>query len=239
MPRLCWDGVIGELAGVIPRHRPRSRRLGRHRQGLLLRPVSLRLPPRALAAICQVLGLDEPVFFAGSSFGAELVARGTAERRWGWNVRAAVSITGTGGRLYRVPGGIERLSDYTPSLDAAARLTAMLVNSAEGMEDHFPASLRQQHDPGPLGGSERARPAEPLGGTSGPTGGLARAAAALRHPDPVGGGGRRSAAGAGMGRQDGRAGRLVLVDGRRWRPRAQPRAPRRDRPAAPDYFARH
>ena len=145
---LCWDGVIGELAGEYHVIAPDLVGWGGTDKVCYFdrSPYDFRL--EHLAAICQVLGLDEPVFFAGSSFGAELVARGTAERRWGWNVRAAVAITGTGGRLYRVPGGIERLSDYTPSLDAAARLTAMLVSSAEGMEDHFQRRFDNSMIPG-------------------------------------------------------------------------------------------
>ena len=135
--RLCWEGVIDELARDYHVIAPDLIGWGGTDKLCYFdrSPYDYRL--QHLAALCDTLGLDEPAFFAGSSFGAELVARGAAEPRWGWSVRAAVAITGTGGRLYRVPGGIERLSDYSPSLDAAARLTAMLVSSAEGMDDHF------------------------------------------------------------------------------------------------------
>ena len=145
---LCWDGVIDQLAA--DHHVIAPDLVGWGGTDKLCyfdrSPYDYRL--EHLASICHVLGLDEPVFFAGSSFGAELVVRGTAETRWGWNVRAAVAIAGTGGRLYRVPGGIERLSDYSPSLDAAARLTAMLVGSAEGMEDHFQRRFDNSMIPG-------------------------------------------------------------------------------------------
>ncbi len=134
---LCWEGVIGELTD---RYRVVAPDLigwgGTDKLCYFDRsPYDYRL--EHLAAVCRVLALDEPAFFAGSSFGAELVARGVAEPQWGWNARAAVAITGTGGRLYRVPGGIERLSDYTPSPAAARRLTAMLVHSTDGLDEHI------------------------------------------------------------------------------------------------------
>ena len=142
---LCWDGVIDRLA---EHHHVIAPDLigwgGTDKLCYFDRsPYDYRL--EHLGALCHVLGLDEPVFFAGSSFGAELVVRGTAETRWGWNVRAAVAIAGTGGRLYRVPGGIERLSDYTPSLEAAERLTAMLVDSTDGM-DGLEGHVRRRFD---------------------------------------------------------------------------------------------
>lgn len=145
---LCWDGVIDGLASDHYVIAPDLIGWGGTDKLCYFdrSPYDYRL--EHLGAICHVLGLDEPVFFAGSSFGAELVARGAAEPEWGWNVRAAVAITGTGGRLYRVPGGIERLSDYTPSLDAAARLTAMLVSSAEGMDEHFQRRFDNSMIPG-------------------------------------------------------------------------------------------
>ena len=145
---LCWDGVIDQLATDYHVIAPDLIGWGGTDKVCYFdrSPYDYRL--EHLAAICGVLGLDDPVFFAGSSFGAEIVARGTAEPRWGWNVRAAVAIAGTGGRLYRVPGGIERLSDYSPSLDAAARLTAMLVSSADGMDDHFQRRFDNSMIPG-------------------------------------------------------------------------------------------
>ena len=145
---LCWDGVIPELADEYHVIAPDLIGWGGTDKLCYFdrSPYDFRL--EHLAAIGGVLGLDEPVFFAGSSFGAELVARGTAEPQWGWNVRAAVAITGTGGRLYRVPGGIERLSDYTPSLEAAARLTAMLVSSAEGLDEHIQRRFDNSMIPG-------------------------------------------------------------------------------------------
>lgn len=133
---LCWGPVIDDLAA--DHHVLAPDLIGWGGTDKLCyfdrSPYDFRL--EHLAAVCSVLGLDDPVFFAGTSFGAELVVRGTAVPHWGWNVRAAVAITGTGGRLFRVPGGIEKLGDYTPSLEEAERLTGFFVTSTEGMEEH-------------------------------------------------------------------------------------------------------
>lgn len=145
---LCWEGVIAELADRY--HVVAPDLIGWGGTDKLCyfdrSPYDYRL--EHLAEVCRVLALDEPVFFAGSSFGAELVARGVAEPRWGWKARAAVAITGTGGRLYRVPGGIERLSDYTPSPEAARRLTAMLVHSTDGLDEHIQRRFEISMAPG-------------------------------------------------------------------------------------------
>ena len=134
---LCWDQVIAELSA--DHHVVAPDLIGWGATDKLCyfdrSPYDYRL--EHIAAVCDVLAPDEPVFFAGSSFGAELVVRGVAEPRWGWRARAAVAIAGTGGRLFRTPGGIEQLGDYTPSLEAAARLTGFLVASAEGMDEHI------------------------------------------------------------------------------------------------------
>ena len=145
---LCWEGVIPELSDAYHVIAPDLVGWGGTDKVCYFdrSPYDFRL--EHFAAVCRVLGLDDPVFFAGSSFGAEIVARGVAEPRWGWNARAAVAVTGTGGRLYRVPGGIERLSDYTPSLEAARRLTAMLVSSVEGLDDHIRRRFENSMIPG-------------------------------------------------------------------------------------------
>lgn len=145
---LCWDGVITELAADYHVIAPDLIGWGGTDKLCYFdrSPYDFRL--EHLASICDVLGLEEPICFAGSSFGAELVVRGTAQPQWGWNSRAVVAIAGTGGRLYRVPGGIERLSDYIPSLEAAARLTGYLVSSVEGLEEHIERRYQNSLIPG-------------------------------------------------------------------------------------------
>jgi pimeloyl-ACP methyl ester carboxylesterase len=96
-------------------------------------PYDFRL--QHFGALCETLCLDQ-VHAVGVSFGAELVCRATAQTEWKWPVRSAVAITGTGGRMFRVPGGIEKMSDYEPSLEAAGRITAMLVERMDGLDEH-------------------------------------------------------------------------------------------------------
>ncbi len=134
---LCWAGVIPELADEYHIIAPDLIGWGGTDKLCYFdrSPYDFRLDH--LASICHVLALDDPVFYVGSSFGAELVVRGVAESRWGWAPRAAIAVAGTGGRLYRMPGAIEQLSDYTPSLEAARKLTALLVSSIESLDDHI------------------------------------------------------------------------------------------------------
>jgi pimeloyl-ACP methyl ester carboxylesterase len=133
---LCWGEVADALAGDFHVLAPDLLGWGGSDKVNFFdrSPYDFRL--EHIGAVCRTFALDEPVHFAGVSFGGELVCRGTAQQRWGWLVRSAVSITGTGGRMFRVPGGIEQLSDYEPSLEAAARITGMLVESLDGLDDH-------------------------------------------------------------------------------------------------------
>lgn len=101
-----------------------------------------------IGAFLRTLEVTEPVVAVGSSFGAEIVVRGTAMPEWGWKVRGAVAIAGTGGRMFRVPGGIEQLGDYEPSLEAAARITSMLVDSTSGMDEHIRQRFQNSLTPG-------------------------------------------------------------------------------------------
>jgi pimeloyl-ACP methyl ester carboxylesterase len=145
---LCWGSVIDELASNYRIIAPDLLGWGASDKLCYFdrSPYDFRL--EHIAALLKTLAIDEPVFFAGSSFGAELVARGTAEAQWGWRPRASVSIAGTGGRMFRVPGGIEQLSDYEPSLAAAARLTSFFVESLDGMDDHIQQRFENSLIPG-------------------------------------------------------------------------------------------
>jgi pimeloyl-ACP methyl ester carboxylesterase len=145
---LCWEGVISELENEYHLVAPDLLGWGGSEKVCYFdrSPYDFRL--EHLASVCRTLTLDEPVFVIGSSFGAELAVRGTAEPKWAWSVRATVAISGTGGRLFRVPGGIERLSDYTPSLEAAQELTSYFVTSTEGMDDHVRRRYENSLTPG-------------------------------------------------------------------------------------------
>lgn len=134
---LCWGEVADALAGEFHILAPDLLGWGGSDKVNFFdrSPYDFRL--EHVGAVCRTLALDEPVHFAGVSFGAELVCRGTAQPQWGWPVLSAVSITGTGGRMFRVPGGIEQLSEYDPpTQEGAARITGMLVESLEGLDQH-------------------------------------------------------------------------------------------------------
>jgi pimeloyl-ACP methyl ester carboxylesterase len=139
---LCWAGVMTRLASDHHVLAPDLLGWGGTDKVCFFdrSPYEYRL--QHIADICAALVIDEPIAFVGSSFGAELVVRGTADPTWGWKVRAAVAIAGTGGRLFRVPGGVEQLSNYTPSLAEAARLESFLVSLTGGRE----AEIRRRYE---------------------------------------------------------------------------------------------
>lgn len=145
---LCWGDVMDRLADDYHVFAPDLLGWGGSDKVCFFdrSPYDFRL--EHVASLCEVLALDEPIHFAGTSFGAEIVVRAAAEDRWGWPVRSAVAITGTGGRLYRVPGAIEQLSDYEPSLEAAEHLTGLLVETTEGLEDHVERRYENSLIPG-------------------------------------------------------------------------------------------
>lgn len=145
---LCWAGVIENLSTHFNIIAPDLLGWGGSAKVNFFdrSPYDFRL--EHLKSICDVLMLSEPIFVIGSSFGAEIAVRGTAESKWGWNVSKCVAISGTGGRMFRVPGGIEQLSQYEPSLEAAKHLTSLLVSNTDGMEKHFQKRFENSMIPG-------------------------------------------------------------------------------------------
>lgn len=104
---------------------------------------------RQIAAICRTLCLlDRAVSIVGVSFGAELAVRASVEPHWGIPVMAAVSISGTGGRLYRVDSALKALGDYDPSFDEAKRLTEALVSGMGGLDVHAQQRFENSLTPG-------------------------------------------------------------------------------------------
>ena len=91
---------------------------------------------RQVASLCHTLGLEHGIFLAGVSFGAELAVRAAVEPEWGIRPRAVVSISGTGGRLYRVNAAVSELGAYEPSPDSALKLTRSLTCDMPGIEAH-------------------------------------------------------------------------------------------------------
>jgi len=104
---------------------------------------------RQLAGLCGALCLnDDPIHLAGVSFGAELVVRACIEPEWGIRVRAAVSIAGTGGRLYRVDSAMHSLTNYEPSVQAAKELTELLAPAVADLDAHAEKRYQNSLIPG-------------------------------------------------------------------------------------------
>ncbi len=103
-----------------------------------------------VASVCRTLCLfDQGIFLAGVSFGAELTVLAAAEPEWGIRPRAVVSISGTGGRLYRVDAALKALGEYEPSPAAARELTQALTAGMPGLDAHaerrYSQSLTRGH----------------------------------------------------------------------------------------------
>jgi pimeloyl-ACP methyl ester carboxylesterase len=92
---------------------------------------------RQVASLCQAMGLlEQGVFLAGVSFGAELAVRAAVEPGWGIRPKAVVSISGTGGRLYRINAAVSELGAYEPSPAAAMKLTRSLTSGMPDLPGH-------------------------------------------------------------------------------------------------------
>ncbi len=136
----CWAGVIDELAGDFHIFAPELLGWGGTDKVVFLdrSPYAGRLPH--IAAFADAVGV-ESAFYAGASFGGSLTMRATVAAGNPWRMKKALSISGSGGP-YRLQSGIEALAEYTPSMEAAAKLTQLVVGKTEGLEDH----IRDRHE---------------------------------------------------------------------------------------------
>lgn len=100
-------------------------------------PYAARIPH--ITAFLNVLDVKS-ADFVGASFGGSLLMRAALTVGNPWNIRRAISISGTGGP-FRLQSGINALSDYVPSLEAAQQLTGLMVRNADGLDEH----IRQRH----------------------------------------------------------------------------------------------
>lgn len=132
---LCWGPMIEELAAHF--HVLAPDLLG---WGGTDKAVFLDRSPYAFRVVhlidwCQALGVSR-AHFAGTSFGGSLVLRALTTGGDAFPADRIISISGTGGP-FRLASGIQALSDYEPSLEAAERLTALLVPDTGGLSDHI------------------------------------------------------------------------------------------------------
>lgn len=136
---LCWREVIAELSPHYHIFAPELLGWGGTDKAVFFdrSPYAARIPH--IAAFAREVGLGT-ADYVGSSFGGSLILRAVAAGN-PWGIRRGISISGSGGP-YRMPSGVEALSNYTPSLEAAEKLTALIVGSTAGLADH----IRERHE---------------------------------------------------------------------------------------------
>lgn len=136
---LCWEGLLGPLSRDYHILAPELLGWGGTDKVVYFdrSPYSARIPH--IAAFVREMGIAQADFL-GSSFGGSLIMRATVAPDNPWNIRRAMSLSGSGGP-YRLQSGIEALADYTPSIEAATRLTELIAGSTAGLGDH----IQQRH----------------------------------------------------------------------------------------------
>lgn len=107
-------------------------------------PYAGRIPH--IEAFVKAVGIER-AFYAGASFGGSLIMRAAVTPGNPWNIERAISIAGPGGP-FRVLSAFEALSQYVPSMEAARKVTEMVVGPAVGLEDH----IRLRHEAGLIPG---------------------------------------------------------------------------------------
>ena len=141
--RLCWETLIPLLSGQYRLIAPDLLGFGGSAKVFAFDtdPLSQRI--RHIAAFCDVLELDRPVF-VGASFGGGLVLRGAADGTLA--MRAGVSISGPGG-LHMIPERFARLQDYQPSEQAAREILEQFAVTVtdEAAKRRFESSMTPGH----------------------------------------------------------------------------------------------
>ena len=88
-----------------------------------------------ISSFCRALDVRDAVF-VGVSFGGSVLLRALVQPDQPFPARLAIALNATGGP-FRRPEGLVELSDYAmPSLDAARRITALLVDDIDAVEKH-------------------------------------------------------------------------------------------------------
>lgn len=137
---LCWAGLIADFTHDYHVLAPELLGWGGTDKVVYFdrSPYAARVPH--ITSFVRELGI-EGADYLGTSFGGSLILRASVAPGNPWSIRRAISIAGSGGP-YRLPAGIEALGNYTPSLEAAARLTELIAGSTVGLDEH----IRQRHE---------------------------------------------------------------------------------------------
>lgn len=143
---LCWGNVINELAANYHVLAPELLGWGETDKVVYLdrAPYAARVPH--IRDFLRAKGVESATF-AGASFGGSLLLRALVAEGNPWGIRRAVSISGTGGP-FRLASGIAALADYEPSIEAAERMTALIVNDTAGLEEHVRRRYENSLAPG-------------------------------------------------------------------------------------------
>lgn len=137
---LCWSGMLAALSRDYHILAPELLGWGGTDKVVYFdrSPYAARIPH--IAAFARELKVERADYL-GASFGGSLIMRATVAPGNPWNIRRAMSLSGSGGP-YRLQSGIEALADYTPSMEAATKLTELIAGSTAGLEEH----IRQRHE---------------------------------------------------------------------------------------------
>lgn len=143
---LCWGDVIDDLAQNYHVLGPELLGWGETDKVVYLDrpPYAARIPH--VAAFCRALGVEQAAF-VGASFGGSLLLRALVDPSRPWPISRAVSISGTGGP-FRLPEGTAALADYEPSLEAARRMTSLIVRDMSGLSEHVRRRYENSLAPG-------------------------------------------------------------------------------------------
>jgi pimeloyl-ACP methyl ester carboxylesterase len=137
---LCWEGILDEVSRDYHVFAPELLGWGGTDKVAYFdrSPYAARIPH--IAAFVREVGIDGADYL-GASFGGSIILRASVAPGNPWRMRRAISLSGSGGP-YRLQSGIEALADYTPSLEAAAKLTELIAGSTAGLEQH----IARRHD---------------------------------------------------------------------------------------------
>ncbi len=137
---LCWSGMLAALSRDYHILAPELLGWGGTDKVVYFdrSPYAARIPH--IAAFARSLKVEHADYL-GASFGGSLIMRAKVAPGNPWKIRRAMSLSGSGGP-YRLQSGIEALADYTPSMEAATKLTELIAGSTAGLDEH----IRQRHE---------------------------------------------------------------------------------------------
>ncbi|EYT55286.1 hypothetical protein H490_0105585 [Leucobacter sp. UCD-THU] len=143
---LCWRELIGALAEDYHVVAPDLLGFGETDKAVFLdrSPYSFRVDH--ISDFCRTLGIGDAAFI-GASFGGSLALRAVAQSPGAWPVSRVLTLSGSGGP-YRLPSGIEALADFDSTLEAARKITSLVVSNVDDLEDHIETRLELSLMPG-------------------------------------------------------------------------------------------